>query len=291
MTNFSNKQVHCKNCGKVGHLNKNCPEPITSFGIICIQVSDSTAEKLKNVHYVDISKQVTLVPVVSVEKPKVLMVQRKHSLGYMDFMRGKYDPLNEAQLVQIFEYMSSEEIAMVERESFDTLWKKLWAERSFWRQYLEEYKAAKYKYNILISQRFGSSINPLLYYVYSVRPKYSIPEWGFPKGRRSCKEKEVDCARREFEEESGYTRDDYILLDNVSPIAEIFYGTDGILYKHIYYVAVLKNNKKLPTILPTNKEIGDIGWFTRDTALALIRPYHVQKKHVLSQVLNFVSSV
>ena len=32
------------------------------------------------------------------------------------------------------------------------------------------------------------------------------PEWGFPKGRRNYQENDIDCATREWEEETGYSR-------------------------------------------------------------------------------------
>ena len=32
------------------------------------------------------------------------------------------------------------------------------------------------------------------------------PEWGYPKGRRNYQEKDLHCALREFEEETGYPK-------------------------------------------------------------------------------------
>ena len=31
-----NKNIVCNNCGKYGHTQKQCIDPITSLGIICI---------------------------------------------------------------------------------------------------------------------------------------------------------------------------------------------------------------------------------------------------------------
>ena len=33
--------------------------------------------------------------------------------------------------------------------------------------------------------------------------KWTEPEWGFPKGRREYHETDVDCSKREFQEETG----------------------------------------------------------------------------------------
>ena len=60
----------CNNCGVYGHLFYNCKKPITSFGIICFRIN------LYN-------------------KIEYLMVQRKDSLGYVDFLRGKFNINND----------------------------------------------------------------------------------------------------------------------------------------------------------------------------------------------------
>ena len=62
------KDIICINCGYSGHTSKNCNFPITSFGIIAYKIFKH------NVFY--------------------LMVQRKDSLCYTEFIRGKYDVKN-----------------------------------------------------------------------------------------------------------------------------------------------------------------------------------------------------
>jgi 8-oxo-dGTP pyrophosphatase MutT (NUDIX family) len=36
---------------------------------------------------------------------------------------------------------------------------------------------------------------------------YEHPEWEFPKGRKNKDESDIECALREFEEETGINRD------------------------------------------------------------------------------------
>ena len=64
----------CNNCGKQGHLYQHCKSPITSIGVIAFK-------KIENQH-------------------KYLMICRKDSLGYVDFMRGKY-PIFNLSLIHI----------------------------------------------------------------------------------------------------------------------------------------------------------------------------------------------
>ena len=82
-------------------------------------------------------------------------------------------------------------------------------------------------------------------------------------------------------------KDEYEILRNIRPVEEIFYGSNNIRYKHIYYIAESKLERELQ-IDPENKhqrtEIGNIGWYTLNEALQKIRPYNKEKKDVLIKV-------
>jgi 8-oxo-dGTP pyrophosphatase MutT (NUDIX family) len=43
---------------------------------------------------------------------------------------------------------------------------------------------------------------------------WDCPEWGFPKGRRNSYESELNCALREYEEETGYEKRDIAIINN-----------------------------------------------------------------------------
>ena len=43
---MSVNNIYCSNCGKKGHLFKNCKFPIISFGIICIKLENININKL-----------------------------------------------------------------------------------------------------------------------------------------------------------------------------------------------------------------------------------------------------
>ena len=49
------------------------------------------------------------------------------------------------------------------------------------------------------------------------KTKWMETEWEFPKGRRNQKEKDLDCALREFEEETGIHQTDIKIVENVFP--------------------------------------------------------------------------
>ena len=117
------------------------------------------------------------------------------------------------------------------------------------------------------------------FYVKNIKPKWKKPEWGFPKGRRDKhNEENLSCACREFEEETGYKKTDYSVLNRIESIEEKMMGTNGIKYKHIYYLAINNSNKDHISSDYDIYEIGDIKWFTYNEAMLHIRPYHVEKK-------------
>ena len=55
------------------------------------------------------------------------MVERKDSLSYIEFIRGKYkNPLNYDYIQLLIGRMTEEEKGNLLKYDFDTLWKKLW---------------------------------------------------------------------------------------------------------------------------------------------------------------------
>jgi hypothetical protein len=113
---------------------------------------------------------------------------------------------------------------------------------------------------------------------------------------------------KRFEEETNLTSEDYTLLDNVSPLEEEYVGSNGVRYKHIYYVAfynVVKGHgcvKELDGVkghgcvkeLSINlekyeqfSEIADIAWLTIDEGFDKIRKEQTTKKGILEQIKKF----
>ena len=117
--------------------------------------------------------------------------------------------------------------------------------------------------------------------------KYETPEWEFPKGRRNNRESNYKCAIREFEEETDLESDEYTLLENVCPLIEEYTGSNGVRYKHIYYISFYKGLNDLS--INTEKyeqysEIGDIKWLTIDECLLKIRPEQITKKDIIHEI-------
>jgi 8-oxo-dGTP pyrophosphatase MutT (NUDIX family) len=266
------RNIYCGNCGKLGHTYRKCKFPITSCGIILYK-NNKFYEPIKNTEGEIINNH---------EKYYYLLIRRKDTLGYVEFLRGKYDETNEAYLVKIFQTMTISELERIKTLEFNQLWNELWSHRNY-KQYQIEYDNSKTKFTNLKSNKY-LNFNEI---VDKSEIKYTEKEWGFPKGRRNLKESDYDCATREFQEETGFFQEEYVILKNIKPVEEIFYGSNDIRYKHIYYIGECLSERKIK-IDPENKfqvtEIGGIDWFNLHESMDKIRPYNMEKKDVLKKV-------
>ncbi len=266
-----NKKVYCGNCGKIGHIYKHCTDPITSLGILLYRITKYGRE--------------------------YLLVMRKDSLGYVELIRGNY-PLNDLEyLNNIFDEMTDTEKYRILNLPFSTLWNDLWVEDEEKKaKYQKEFYNSEKQFNILkngllVEEEF-TNLSSL---VNNSKSKWDQPEWGFPKGRRNLKERDLQCAVREFEEETDIDRENIYVLRCIDPLEEDFIGSNKKRYKHIYYIAKLVGDIGTPSINQDKKiqviEIGDIKWFTLSEALKSIRSYNREKKNILREADTLIDSI
>jgi 8-oxo-dGTP pyrophosphatase MutT (NUDIX family) len=110
-------------------------------------------------------------------------------------------------------------------------------------------------------------------------------EWEFPKGRRNFLEKDLDCALREFEEETGYSRNKLKVVENLMPFEEIFIGSNHKSYKHKYFLAFMEDNVDLLENFQLT-EVSKLDWKTLEECLESIRPYNLEKKQLILNINN-----
>jgi len=342
--------MQCVNCGCYGHMYKTCNHPIISCGIICFKlVTDE-----QGMNY-----------------PLYLMIQRKDSLSYVEFMRGKYDLSNREYLIKLVSGMTQKERDMLCEYDFETLWNILWCKPvkprasrqsvynhietasgstdggekytnydteisdivlskqrgrksldkykprnstenrrlssgSGSRNFNKEYRVAKKKFETLRSgynmktKEDGLIFINMDYIMEHSHCEFDETEWGFPKGRRNINELDVDCALREFYEETNIPTENMRLLYNIKPMEEVFTGSNKIRYKHVYYVAQcvptylvngngkLMSNEVMVSVDRNNvhqqKEIRDVQWFTYEEAQEKIRSTNMERKELFKRL-------
>ena len=260
-----NKLVYCGNCGGDGHSYRRCILPIMSLGIILYKIENGVL--------------------------KYLLIQRKDTLGFVEFMRGKYNLENIDYIKEILKIMTIEEREKIINKDFDFIWNELWMNfnnKKFHNEYSnskEQFYKLKNGFQIKNDNYDIKSINNLV-------PKvYSETEWGFPKGRRNLHESDIDCARREFQEETGYNSNNYEIYDTNVTFKEIFLGTNNIRYQHTYYLA--KSLMDIDLVIDKYNynqytEIKKIKWLTLDEGMEIIRDYNYEKKSILNKVDRYI---
>jgi 8-oxo-dGTP pyrophosphatase MutT (NUDIX family) len=217
---------------------------------------------------------------------KVVLVQRKDSVGFIDFVRGKYDPhfkKEEILKILIGEMTISEKKRLLEL-SFDELWNELWMNKNS-RIFKNEYRNAKKKFELLdIKNMITESL---------VETKWNDTEFSIPKGRRNNFEHPVECSIREFTEETGIDRR-FISLKKIAPLEEIFFGSNGIAYKHVYYLAEIFT-EHIPLIDLSNilqaGEVKYINWYNCHQAVNIFRSYDSTKRTVILNAFKIIKSI
>jgi 8-oxo-dGTP pyrophosphatase MutT (NUDIX family) len=271
------RKIYCCNCGKLGHVLRNCLEPIISLGII--------------LYHNDISDI------------RFLMIRRKFSLGFMDFILGKYSINNIEYIYRIFNEMTINEKIRIINESFNKLWFSIdyncydsdnnYMTDEMRKKFENDYLISKKKFMLIkhgYINKYNQYIN-LYQVVKNSKYNWLEQEWEFPKGKRKMNESNLDAAIREFREETNFPEDNLDIILTDQPIVEKYFGSNNKKYKHIYYIARANNFFDYSIVDFTehqNIEISNIRWMSYNEAMKSIRPYQIEKKMALTQVLKFL---
>ena len=113
-------------------------------------------------------------------------------------------------------------------------------------------------------------------------------EWEFPKGRRDYEERDLDCALREFEEETGIEKAKIKLVENIIPFEETFIGSNHKSYKHKYFLAFLEGDLHDLSMNYQKTEVSKMEWKTLEQCLECIRPYHLEKKELIQRIYKVI---
>lgn len=256
-------RMYCNNCGDKGHVFKSCSDPVISCGILF----------LRGIYE----------PLVFPVDPKtlsILMVRRKDSMSYMEFIRGKYETHETEYIKKQLSNMTVQEQKLILTEKFETLWSRLWGNGRD--TDTPEYEYARDKFNAIDRKKL----------IDSGPSQFSEPEWGFPKGRRMRGETDLQCAERECFEETNIPKEAYTIREDLT-FSETFRGTNNIEYKHVYFVALLKNSSLFnlaQKFTPSQRrEISGIAWKTLTECKAITRPHYIERKKMITELERIVS--
>lgn len=261
------KKVVCCNCGKTGHIYKKCFNPITSIGIICFRINEN-------------------------KEKEFLLVRRKNSLAFSEFLKVKFNVNNKIQIGNLLSDITNDEKKFLMKAKTPLeIWEHLWI--IYGKNEYNEFNKIQKKLDQLIKgvkNKNGDffNLNSILKNITNLRGE---PEWGFPKGRKFPKESDIDCAIREFSEETDISRSEISLL-KIKPLQEIFIGSNNVKYKHIYYIAKVLNNNIKIRINKNNQnqfsEIGDIKWFKNNEIISKLEKKNIERIKLFKKLINLL---
>ena len=249
----------CNNCGKPGHISNLCKLPIVSYGIVAFRMFKGN--------------------------PEYLMIRRKDTFGYIDFIRGKYSLKNMDQIKDIINEMSNDEKNKITTHSFEKQWQNMWGNTNSLQHKTEESNSGKRFKQLTAGFMNSNEEIKLSNIVEQSTTNWEESEWEFPKGRKKIYEKDNECAMREFGEETGILMHDIILIQNVMPFVESFIGTNYKSYKHKYFLAFIPNNDIDLTHFQSS-EVSKLEWKSFDTCVEVIRPYNFEKINLITRINN-----
>jgi 8-oxo-dGTP pyrophosphatase MutT (NUDIX family) len=259
-------EQYCNNCGKQGHLYHQCKMPITSIGVIVFRIFENRIQ--------------------------YLMIRRRDTLGYIDFMRGKYSVYNKDYILNMIKQMTDQEKSSLLSMEFDDLWKKLWGKDDISNQYKTEEFISREKFNTL---RSGVVFKDKLHTLHGLIDDanslctWEEPEWGFPKGRRNYQENDYECALREFAEETGFQIEHLHTIKNILPFEEIFTGSNYKSYKHKYYLTYMDVANTLNMNNFERTEVSKMEWKECNECIDCIRPYNLEKIRMLKNINEIIN--
>lgn len=210
-----------------------------SFGVILTQVNPRTS------------------------RPEAILVRGRYSYEYSEFVHGRYSRKNIRAVEALFSAMSINERLTIYSLDFEKMWYLIWLTTTN-QEELYHRKHAKFQ-STWMQNDCGKRLRELIMTSQTtptpLRQDGGV-RWEFPKGKRQSKhEPDINCAIREFKEESGIDKRDYQILPGFK--RRISYVHMGVRYVNVYYVAVARRTLR-PSLdlraLVQAAEVSEVRW-------------------------------
>jgi 8-oxo-dGTP pyrophosphatase MutT (NUDIX family) len=222
---------------------------------------------------------------------EVLLVKKRYTYSFVAFVFGQYIKTDEKRLKFLFNGMTLQEKIDILSLKFDMMWYKIWLEfpeismqpkfefdvssaesitntwKAMYKQKaisnfvpynvnsmskLDFYIKRKNKFETSFVSDNGKRLRSLI-----SNTKNSELIWEIPKGRKNKKETVLDCAIREFKEETNVDIDMYNIMFNIKPIVES-YVSANVKYVHNYFMAYTSKTFDITVSFSYDTQISEI---------------------------------
>ena len=191
---------------------------------------------------------------------EMLLVCKRYTYAYSLFINGRYNSRNNDEIIDLLNRMTIDEKLDILSLNFGQMWYRIWLSTTRGSNFF----VAKGKFETAFLTDEGRRIRRLI-----ARSHNSDRIWEIPKGRKKSKnETEVSCAIREFQEETGVRKEQYMLYVDAWRVAS--HTSSGVNYICKYYFAWTSHY--FPTHASSGikfedtcpEEIVDIKWMSID---------------------------
>jgi hypothetical protein len=270
-------------CGKRG-LQPNYP--IVSYGVIAIKGGGNRADLRINTSYTHNDRfPKTTKQLYDIE---YLMICRSNTFGYIDFMKGNYSLSNLEHIQVLINEMTVSEKNDILTLTFEELYRRLTKPSKQHMNVRNDESKKKFE-SLRTGINVSGEIISLQKMIDYSNSQWINNEWEFPKGRKNYKEKDLDCAKREFQEETGISSTKLQIINNVMPFEETFIGSNQKCYKNVYYLGIIDTDVELTNYQET--EVSIMEWKSFNDCIESIRDYNVEKSCLLTNVHSFIQTV
>jgi 8-oxo-dGTP pyrophosphatase MutT (NUDIX family) len=219
-------------------------------------------------------------------RPEAIMVRSRYTYAYSEFIHGHYSRRNLRMIQILFNQMSIDERLDIYSLNFDQMWYRIWLTAEHRELYFS--KLAKF-HEIWLKDDMGKLLRKMVCSAQGSKDMH----WEFPKGKRQTTyEADIQCAIREFTEETNISKNCYQLLPNFK--RRDTYVHMGVKYVNIYYVAIQRRKFADPgsTIsirqLTQVAEVADVRWMDIEQIRLLQGPVGRNLEKIARPAFNFI---
>jgi 8-oxo-dGTP pyrophosphatase MutT (NUDIX family) len=159
-----------------------------------------------------------------------LLAQVRDSITFKEFIKCN---IKDNEIMNYMSHISKEEMYRLLSESFEDLLNDTILDR----------ETHVYKTSLNLQEKFYLNVNKFKNILLDKSIGLKEAPWIFPKGRKEITngfdvESDINCALREFEEETHIKKENIKIYNN-DPLEETYFGIDKNIYKTIYFLGFL----------------------------------------------------
>jgi ADP-ribose pyrophosphatase YjhB (NUDIX family) len=212
---------------------------------------------------------------------EILLIRRRLTYAFTDFVKGIYEPDILTQLNK----MTVDERIDVGSLNFGAMWYKLYQQTpNSYSPTRRDHDNNYYRCQSIFNNKFmtdkGAMLLKLLEMTYYEKRQVSLM-WEMPKGYSTFGETAIQCAVREFMEETQMHRDSFRLIPGEMKIHS-YQADNNKIYSTTYFTAICSDGSEPSITMCNSKEVSAIAWMS----LAKIKETAPHLYNICSRIIS-----